>query len=78
LLDADFLKLLFNDRNRETYIKIISYSLANEPIEEISGRATGGSVNIDGASSVRRSCSLTLVADLNDSTFHDYYWSLST
>ena len=41
------------------------------PVEEITGKITGGSINIDGSSSVRRTCSLTLVAD--DVKVNDYY-----
>jgi hypothetical protein len=37
---------------------------------------TGGSINIDGASAVRRSCSLTMVAQ--DFNYNDYYWGLNT
>nr|DAG21687.1 MAG TPA: protein of unknown function DUF5047 [Caudoviricetes sp.] len=35
---------------------------------------TGGSINIDGSSAVRRTCSLTLVA--NNVNITDYYWGL--
>lgn len=46
------------------------------PIEQIEGRVTAGSINIDGTSAVRRSCSLTMIAkELN---INDFYWGLKT
>jgi hypothetical protein len=33
------------------------------PIETIEGKITTGSINIDGSSAVRRSCSLTMVTN---------------
>jgi hypothetical protein len=76
LLDKDFLKELDSQNEREIFTKIISMDFDENPIEEISGRVTQGSINIDGTSAVRRSCSITLVAqELN---IHDYYWGLNT
>ena len=42
----------------------------------IEGRVTSGSINIDGASAIRRTCSLSLVAkELN---INDFYWGLKS
>lgn len=76
LLDQFFLKKLYKQKNKVVYAKIVSLNSYEEPIEEITGIATGGSVNIDGNSAVRRTCSLTLVA--NDISLTDYYWGLKT
>ena len=74
LLDDEFLKELYRHREKEVFAKIIALTLSNDPIEEIQGQVTGGSVSLDGASSVRRTCTLTLVAkDLN---INQYYWGL--
>ena len=44
------------------------------PIELIEGKVTSGSINIDGASAIRRTCSLSLIAkDLN---INDIYWGV--
>ena len=44
------------------------------PIELIEGKVTSGSINIDGASAIRRTCSLSLIAkDLN---INDIYWGI--
>ena len=62
LNDKEFLKKLDNTKEKRTYIRIISLDNKNNPLEMLEGRATGGSVNLDGASAVRRSCSLSLIA----------------
>jgi len=58
------------------YAKIISLDIDENPIDEIEGLVTGGSVNLDGDSTVRRTCSLTMVA--KDIEINDYYWGLKT
>lgn len=76
LLDDEFLKELYRHREKEIFAKIIALTLNNDPIEEIQGQVTGGSVNLDGSSSVRRTCNLTLVA--KDMNINQYYWGLKT
>ena len=80
LLDKDFLYRLDHEHIREIFAKIISLDFSENPIEEIVGRVSQGSISIDGNSAVRRTCSLTLVANRNngeDLPLHDYYWGLS-
>ena len=43
LLDADFLKRLDNEKQRETFARIIALDWDENPLEEITGRVTGGS-----------------------------------
>jgi hypothetical protein len=74
LLDFDFLKKLDYSNLKETHIRITSLDNKDFPREELVGRATGGSVNVDGASAVRRSCSLTLTALDTDIILTDAYW----
>lgn len=45
------------------YIKITILDNTNTPLRAIEGRATGGSININGSSSVRRTGTLTLVTE---------------
>lgn len=76
LADKDFLRELDQNREREVFAKIVSLDYDENPIEEITGRVSSGTVSIDGSSSVRRSCSLSLIAqELN---IHDFYWGLTT
>lgn len=75
LLDRNFLYQLDQSKHKEVYAKIISLDLNENPIEEIEGSVTAGSINIDGESAVRRTCSLTLVA--KDVNINDFYWGLT-
>lgn len=75
MYNEEFLKRLHADKNKTVYIKITSLSLNDEPKESIEGRCTGGSINVDGASAVRRSCSLTLNALEDDLDITDTYWA---
>lgn len=74
LLDEVFLQELYSDRHKEIYAKIIALNNDEEPIEQIEGMVTGGAVSLDGTSSVRRSCNLTMVAKEMD--INAYYWGL--
>ena len=76
LLDNIFLEKLFTAYDREIYAKITALNFDELPTEEISGKVTGGSINVDGTSACRRTCSLTLVA--NEVNINDYYWGLNT
>ena len=76
LLDEEFLATLSEQKSRSIYARIISLDINENPIDQIEGRVTGGSINIDGASSVRRSCSLTMISDKVD--INDFYWGIKT
>lgn len=74
----EFLFELDKQVQLEKYVKIIALDINENPIEQIEGRVTnGGAISIDGASAVRRTCSLTLLADLESNTITDEYWALS-
>lgn len=76
MLDKEFLKELDKTSLKEVYVEIYALNSDDEIIESIEGHVTQGSINIDGASSVRRTCSLTIVAD--ELNIHEYYWGLHT
>ena len=75
LLDTEFLKKLDAENQREIFAKVISLTAEETPIEQIEGRVTGGTINIDGSSAIRRSCSLQLVAE--DININNFYWGLT-
>lgn len=75
LLDIEFLKKLYSHHHREIFARVTALTFDERPIECIEGRITGGSVNVDGTSSMRRSCSLTMVAQ--NVNISDYYWGLN-
>ena len=56
LYNKDFLLKLDKSKNKTIYARITALTFSESPIETIEGRVTGGSVNLDGASSMRRSC----------------------
>ena len=74
LFDKEFLKQLDYYREKETHVRIISLTNDEYPREQIEGRATGGSINIDGTSTVRRSCSLNMVALDDEVMLTDKFW----
>ena len=76
LMDLDFLKKLYIQDQKEVYAKIISLNWDEESLEEVSGVVTQGSVNVDGNSAVRRTCSLSMIVKNQDIT--DENWVLKT
>jgi hypothetical protein len=76
LYDKEFLLQLDKYKHKVIYARITSLTFQESPIEYIEGRVTQGSINIDGGSACRRSCSLTIVA--TDFKYDDYYWGLNT
>lgn len=76
LLDKEFLRRLDQQKEREIFARVVSLNFQEEPIEEITGKVTQGSVNVDGNSAVRRTCSVSLVAE--ELNIHDYYWGMNT
>jgi hypothetical protein len=57
-----FLLNLDLQENKEIYARVTALTFNEFPKETIEGRVTGGSISIDGASAIRRSCSLTISA----------------
>ncbi len=62
LNDSTFLEEVDRIRNKEQFVRITILDFYERPLQAIEGRTTGGSVTIDGNSTVRRSCNLSLVA----------------
>lgn len=78
LLDKDFLKKLDNYTQREVYAKIISLDWDERAIAEITGYIVSGNISVDGSSSTRRTCSLTLITDNQNADINNIYWGLNT
>lgn len=76
LNDKKFLKELDLVQNKKIFVKIQNLNFQEQVREEIEGKITNGSINIDGNSSVRRTCSLTMVT--NNLNINDYLWVLNT
>ena len=60
LQDADFLVKIDNLQIQEQYVKITLLNWDEEPIQEVQGLATGGSLNLDGKSGMRRNGSVSI------------------
>ena len=58
-----FLYSLNKDINQKQYVKITLLNWEEDPIKEIDGIISSGSISKDGNSSVRRSCSLSCSVD---------------
>lgn len=72
LTDSNFLKAVNQMHIKEQYAKITILNWNEEPIEEIQGIVTGGSLNIDGKSSMRRTCNLSVfVAEETETNITD-------
>ena len=76
LTDKKFLFNLHSQKSRTVYAKITALNMEEYPIGEIQGIIKDGSLNLDGASSVRRTCSLTLVVP--EIKYTDYHWGFNT
>lgn len=64
LYDDDFLKIIDNMRIKEQFLKITALDFKTErPLESIEGKAISGNLTLDGKSSVRRTCNLTMFLD---------------
>ena len=73
LEDKNFLKELDLEERKKQYVRITVLDFKTElPIAAIEGKATGGTVNLNGSSSVRRvmSCSLLVGPEgINDKRY---------
>ena len=76
LLDKDFLIKLDQWRHKTTYVRLISLNVDEDPIAEITGNVLSGSINVDGSSSVRRTCNIQLVTEATRLSEID--WTLRT
>lgn len=64
LKDKDFLKALDNSKNKFFWVKIEVLDSSENPIKSIEGRVQSGStINLNGSSSVRRTCNLNIIAE---------------
>ena len=63
LNDKEFLRRLDLENVQEKFAKITLLTIDELPVREIQGRITQGSINIDGNSALRRTCSLTMIPE---------------
>jgi len=63
LQDSDFLKQIDTLHVKNQYVKITILSWTEEDIQQIQGIVQSGNITIDGKSSVRRSCNMTVYTE---------------
>lgn len=72
LNDTDFVIKVDTERLQDQFIKIILLDWNENPLQEIQGIATGGSISLNGSSAVRRTCSLSItVKEVSDGAISD-------
>ena len=76
LRDRDFLKQLDTYPQREVIAKVITLDIDENPIAEITGKIQTGNITVDGTSSCRRTCNLTLIT--TDSNVNELDWQIRT
>ena len=76
LQDLSFLKQICKMHNQEISARIILLNFNETPKEEITGKVTDGTINLDGASTMQRTCSLSLT--INKLIFPRINWTLES
>ena len=74
VLNDLFLNKLFKESTRELFARITLLTQDENAIDTIEGKVSGGSINVDGKSAIRRTCSLNLVA--KDIEINEFYWGV--
>ena len=62
LKDSAFLQMIDKLQNKEQYVRITLLDFVEKPIKTIQGQVISGNINLDGTSSIRRTCNLTMMA----------------
>lgn len=66
LKDSAFLLKIDRQIVKEQYVKITCLDMNENPIQEVQGRCTSGSLNLSGSSAIRRTCNLSIIAEENE------------
>lgn len=79
LQDRRFLRELDNLKIKTQYVKITVLNWKEEPLQQVQGKVISGSINLDGSSSMRRTATLSIVAQQkeNDLANVDHLFSLN-
>jgi hypothetical protein len=77
LLDYDFLNNLMSYRHRKIYARLTLLTQDELPVEYIEGRVTGGSINIDSTSALRRTCNLTMILK-DQKEINEFNWTFKS
>lgn len=76
-LNIDYFKSLDQQPYKELYARLTALTQDELPLETFEGLIATGSLNSDGASSIRRTCSLTVNVASKKQSITDVYWALT-
>lgn len=71
LNDYVFLQAIDKMKIKVQYAKIILLNFKEEPIKEIQGKITSGSLSVNGSASIRRTINLSMLANINNSNIEN-------
>lgn len=79
LKDSSFLQELIGKQMSEQFVKVTVLNLNEKPLQEVQGKVLSGSVNLDGKSTIRRTCNLTMYVEerVNDLTDIKHLFSIN-
>ena len=68
LKDIDFLLKIDQERIQEEYVKIVTLDWKENPLREVQGITTDGTLSLNGKSAIRRTCNLSAILNNNQFT----------
>lgn len=72
----EFLMKLDQSQIKEKYVRITSLSIDDLPLQRLEGKMSGGNLNLDSKSAMKRICNnLTINAITPDEPINDVYWA---
>lgn len=78
LVDKQFLLQMDEYPIRVVYARIISLTFDEKPRGVLEGKVVSGSINVDGASAMRRTCTLQITCEEKEVNINDLNWALHT
>ena len=72
LKNNSFLLNLAQEHNSEQFVKITVLNFNEKPIKEIQGKVSGGNLNLDGNSAIRRTGNLTTYIEDYVASYRDW------
>ncbi len=78
LVDKPFLQEVDQYPIRVVYARLVSLTFDEKPRGVIEGKVVSGSINVDGSSAMRRTCTLQITCEEKEVNINDLNWTLHT
>lgn len=78
LVDKPFLREVDQYPIRVVYARLVSLTFDEKPRGTIEGKVVSGSINVDGSSAMRRTCTLQIACEEKEVNINDLNWTLHT